>query len=35
MLEEESVADPSRFYADLGIAPESFEDGLRRLVTAS
>ncbi len=35
MLEEESVTDPSRFYADLGIAPESFEEGLRRLVTAS
>src|SRR5439155_22570833 len=26
MLEEESVTDPSRFYADLGISPESFEE---------
>jgi len=32
MLEEESVADPARFYADLGITPEPFETGLRRLV---
>ena len=35
MLEEESVADPARFYADLGITPEPFEAGLRRLVAAS
>ena len=24
MLEEESVTDPTRFYGDLGIAPEPF-----------
>jgi NADH dehydrogenase len=30
MLEEESVTDPSRFYGDLGIAPEPLALGLAR-----
>jgi NADH dehydrogenase len=35
MLEEESVTDPTRFYADFDISPEPFEEGLRRLLAAS
>ncbi|MGH7383834.1 MAG: complex I NDUFA9 subunit family protein [Candidatus Rokuibacteriota bacterium] len=31
MLEEESVADPSRYFADLGLAPEPLATGLKRL----
>jgi NADH dehydrogenase len=31
MLEEENVGDPTRFYADLNIAPERLADGLARL----
>jgi uncharacterized protein YbjT (DUF2867 family) len=31
MLEEESVTDPSRFFADLGIKPEPLPAGLRRM----
>ena len=31
MLREESVADPSRFFADLGLKPESLGAGLRRM----
>ena len=34
MLEEESVTDPTRFYADLGMTPEPLAEGLRRLLTA-
>ncbi len=34
MLEEESVADPTPFYTDFGIAPEPFDVGLRRLAAA-
>jgi len=34
MLEEESVADPSRFYRDLGIAPEPLALGLARMLAA-
>jgi hypothetical protein len=32
MLEEESVTDPTRFYADFGIRPEPFSDGLKRML---
>jgi NADH dehydrogenase len=32
MLEEESVADPGRFYADFGIEPEPLAVGLRRML---
>ena len=32
MLEEESVCDPRRFFADLRIAPEPLIDGLRRML---
>ncbi|MGH7417734.1 MAG: complex I NDUFA9 subunit family protein [Candidatus Rokuibacteriota bacterium] len=31
MLEEESVTDPSRFFADLGMKPEPLPAGLRRM----
>jgi len=31
MLEEESVADPSRFFGDVGIKPEPLAVGLRRM----
>jgi NADH dehydrogenase len=34
MLEEESVTDPAPFYRDLGLTPEPFADGLRRLFAA-
>jgi uncharacterized protein YbjT (DUF2867 family) len=34
MLEEESVADPSRFFGDLGIKPEPLAAGLRRMFGA-
>ena len=33
MLEEESVADPTPFYTDLGITPEPLDVGLRRLAS--
>jgi NADH dehydrogenase len=32
MLEEESVTDPSAFFADLGITPEPFARGLARML---
>jgi uncharacterized protein YbjT (DUF2867 family) len=32
MLEEESVADPARFHADLEIRPEPLAEGLRRML---
>jgi uncharacterized protein YbjT (DUF2867 family) len=32
MLEEESVTNPSAFYTDFGITPETFDAGLRRLL---
>jgi uncharacterized protein YbjT (DUF2867 family) len=35
MLEEESVTDPSRFHADLGLPPEPLPAGLRRVFGAS
>jgi NADH dehydrogenase len=35
MLAEESVTDPTRFYADLAITPEPLAEGLRRLLAAS
>ena len=35
MLEEENVADPTRFYTDFGITPEPLADGLRRLFAGS
>jgi hypothetical protein len=35
MLEEESVTDPSRFFADFGIKPEPLSDGLRRMFARS
>jgi NADH dehydrogenase len=35
MLEEESVADPARFYADLGIKPEPLAETLRRMLAAA
>jgi hypothetical protein len=34
MLEEDHATDVSRFYADLGIEPEPFADGLRRMFAA-
>jgi NADH dehydrogenase len=34
MLEEESVTDPTRFYADLEIRPESLSNGLKRMLAA-
>ncbi len=34
MLEEENVTDPTRFYTDFGITPESLADGLQRLLAA-
>jgi NADH dehydrogenase len=34
MLKEENVGDPTRFYADLRIAPEPLADGLARLFAA-
>jgi hypothetical protein len=34
MLEEESVADPSRFFAELGLAPQPLPTGLRRMFAA-
>jgi len=34
MLEEESVADPSRFFAELGLEPEPLTTGLARLFAA-
>jgi NADH dehydrogenase len=33
MLEEESVADPTRFFTDLSLAPEPLPVGLRRMLT--
>jgi hypothetical protein len=35
MLEEESVTDPSRFFADFEIKPEPLSDGLRRMFARS
>lgn len=35
MLQEESVCDPRRFFADLGMAPEPLIDGLRRMLAES
>ena len=35
MLEEESVGDPSRFFADLGIQPEPLAVGLHRMLGPS
>jgi len=35
MLEEESVGDPSRFFADLGIKPEPLPAGLGRMLGPS
>jgi NADH dehydrogenase len=35
MLAEESVTDQTRFYTDLGIGPEPFAHGLRRLLATS
>jgi NADH dehydrogenase len=35
MLEEESVTDPSRFFADLDLQPEALADGLARMFAAS
>jgi NADH dehydrogenase len=32
MLEEESVTDPSRFFAELGLEPEPLPVGLRRML---
>jgi NADH dehydrogenase len=32
MLEEESVADPAAFYADFQLAPQSLDEGLRRML---
>jgi NADH dehydrogenase len=34
MLEEESVVDSSPFYRDFALAPESLQDGIRRLVAS-
>jgi len=31
MLEEESVTDPSRFFAELGVRPEPLATGLARM----
>jgi hypothetical protein len=35
MLEEESVGDPSRFFADLGVKPEPLPAGLQRMLVPS
>jgi hypothetical protein len=35
MLEEESVGDPSRFFAELGIKPEPLAIGLHRMLGPS
>lgn len=35
MLEEANVGDPSRFFADLEIAPEALQAGLRRMLGPS
>jgi len=35
MMEEESVTDPSRFFAELGLAPEPLAAGLERMFAAS
>lgn len=35
MLEEESVGDPSRFFADLGVKPEPLPTGLQRMLGPS
>ena len=35
MLEEESVGDPSRFFADLGVKPEPLAVGLHRMLGRS
>jgi NADH dehydrogenase len=35
MLEEESVTDPARFFAELGLEPEPLAVGLRRMFAAS
>jgi NADH dehydrogenase len=35
MLEEESVTDPSRFFADLDLQPEALADGLARMFASS
>jgi nucleoside-diphosphate-sugar epimerase len=35
MLEEESVGDPSRFFADLGVKPEPLPVGLHRMLGPS
>ena len=35
MLEEESVGDPSRFFADLGVKPEPLAVGLHRMLGPS
>ena len=32
MLEEESVTDPSRFFAELGLEPQPLPVGLRRML---
>lgn len=32
MLEEESITDPSRFYADFDLKPEPLGDGLKRML---
>ena len=32
MLEEESITDPARFYADFDLKPEPLADGLRRML---
>jgi len=34
MLEEESVTDPSRFFAELGLGPEPLAAGLKRMFAA-
>jgi hypothetical protein len=34
MLEEESVTDPSRFFAELGLTPEPLASGLARMFAA-
>jgi hypothetical protein len=35
MLEEESVTDPSRFFVDLALQPETLAAGLERMFAAS
>jgi hypothetical protein len=35
MLEEESVTDPSRFFGDLALQPETLAAGLERMFAAS